>query len=113
LHFEILNGLAYRDLSYSAAKALPYFLAKVKLSSRNPDRYKNPFEFSYAEAVRYGFSKATFRGVIQELSDKGFIDWIKRGGLRCSSMCANGFCLSERWRQYGKAGFQERSSRAA
>jgi hypothetical protein len=113
LHFEIINGPAYRALGYSAAKALPFFLGKVKINSRNPDRYKTPFEFSYREAGRYGFSRATFRGVIEELSAKGFVDWTKKGGLRCDAMCGNEFCLSERWRQYGKAGFQERSSRAA
>lgn len=36
----------------------------------------------------------------------GFIDPIDKGGLRSDCKSSNFFCLSTRWKEYGKTGFQ-------
>lgn len=106
LTWEMLNSKAYKDLNYSSAKALPYFLGKYKGAYRDPQRYLLEFPFSYSEAKRYGFSNSTFSKVIQELVRKGFIDPVDRGGLRGDSKSYNLFKLSRRWEKYGTEGFE-------
>lgn len=43
---EMLNHEAYKALTPSAAKALPYFLAKVKISPNDPQSYESEFYFT-------------------------------------------------------------------
>ena len=106
---RMLNHKAYIDLSASAAKALPYFLWKVKNSDyRDERRYLEPFEFSYTEAESYGFSRKTFARVIRELVRKGFIDPYERGGLKSGGFGYNKFRLSLRWEDYGKQNFERK-----
>jgi hypothetical protein len=108
LTWEMLNSEAYKALSHSAAKALPYFLGKVKLPDRDPHRYISVFSFSYTEGKRFGFATSTFHKVIQELVGKGVIDPVDKGGLRSNGKSYNLFRLSERWRRYGTNEFESR-----
>lgn len=105
LIWEMLNSIAYKDISYSSAKALPFFLGKYKGQYRDPGRYQFQFYFPYSEAKRYGFPTATFSKVIQELIRKGFIDPVDKGGLRSDGRSYNFFRLSRRWEKYGSCDF--------
>ena len=106
LTWDLLNSKAYIDLPASPAKALPYFLGKVKASYNNPQRYLMEFSFSYSEGKRLGFASATFSHIIKELIKKGFIDPVDKGGLRSDGKSYNIFRLSKRWQQYGNADFK-------
>jgi len=106
LPWEMLNSSAYIELPHSAAKALPYFIGKVKGRLDDPERYKTEFSFSYREGKRYGFASATFSKVIQSLVAHGMIDPIDKGGLRSDYKSSNKFCLSFRWKNYGKTEFE-------
>jgi hypothetical protein len=104
--WELLNSEAYRKLTASAAKALPYFLGKNGSSShKEGNEYSGTFELSYGEAKRYGFATRTFSRVIQELVEKGFVDPAGYGGLRGFCKSFNKFKISDRWKQYGTKHF--------
>lgn len=106
LPWEMLNSPAYIELPHSAAKALPYFLGKIKTRLDDPNRFKTEFSFSYREGKRYGFAPATFSKAIQSLVAHGLIDPIDKGGLRSDCKSSNKFCLSFRWKDYGKPDFK-------
>jgi hypothetical protein len=106
LSWEMLNSPAYISLPHSAAKALPYFIGKVKRRLDDPQRYKTEFSFSYREAQRYGFAPGTFSKVIQSLVAYGLIDPIDKGGLRSDLKNLNKFSLSLRWKDFGKPEFE-------
>jgi hypothetical protein len=105
LLWQILNSKAYIELPFSACKALPYFLGKVKLKYGDPQRYLAEFSFSYTEGKRFGFALATFSKVIQALVHFGFIDPVDKGGLRGDCKSSNRFKLSKRWETYGTEDF--------
>ncbi len=107
LTWHMLNSQAYKELPFSAAKALPYFLGKVKVPHRDPKRLNEDFTFSYPEAVRLGFSRRTFSRVISSLIEHGFIDPVEKGGLRGYGCGYNVFKQSFRWKNYGKKDFKE------
>jgi hypothetical protein len=106
LTWSLLNGKAYKDLPPSAAKALPYFLGKVKSNPNNPNRYWVEFSFSYTEANKLGFAFGTFSKIIQDLVSFGFIDPIDKGGLRSECKSCSVFKLSRRWELYGTNSFE-------
>ena len=106
LPWQILNSKAYIELPFSACKALPYFLGKVKLRFGDPQRCLAEFSFSYTEGKRFGFALATFSKVIQALVHFGFIDPVDKGGLRGDCKSNNLFKLSGRWKVYGEANFE-------
>jgi hypothetical protein len=106
LLWDLLNGPAYKSLPASAAKALPYFLGKVKLPPKDPERYKQSFEFSYREGRKMGFAPATFSKIIQNLVRYGFIDPADKGGLRGDCRSSNKFMLSKRWECFGLETFK-------
>ncbi len=105
--WKLLNSRAFKELKYSAGKALPYFMGKPKLHYMNPERCTVEFDFSYKEAGRLGFSNGTHYRVISELIDKGFIDPVSKGGLRGAGLTSSHFKLSERWMDYGTKDFKE------
>jgi hypothetical protein len=102
----MLNSRAYRALPPSAAKALPFFLGKVKVKHFDQARFHEEFRFSYGEGKRYGFAPATFSRVIQALVRTGFIDPVDKGGLRSDGKRYNLFRLSRRWELFGTIDFE-------
>jgi hypothetical protein len=106
LPWKMLNSQAYKDLPPSPAKALPYFLGKVKRNQNDPYRYTDEFSFSYTEGKKLGFAPATFSKAIQALVTFGFVDPVDKGGLRGDSKSCNLFKLSTRWEAYGAKNFQ-------
>ena len=105
LFWQILNSKAYKQLPASAAKALPFFLGKVKCRHNDPHRYFEEFNFSYSEGQRLGFALATFAKVIRDLIFFGFVDPVDKGGLRGECKSYNVFRLSKRWENYGAEKF--------
>jgi hypothetical protein len=105
LTWTVLRSRAYLELKPSTGKALPFFLGKVYGAFNDPQRYCTSFSFSYTEADRYGFAIATFCRVIHDLIDKGFIDPVKKGGLRGDGKSYSLYQLSHRWKKYGTAEF--------
>jgi hypothetical protein len=107
LPWDMLNSKAYRDLPHAAAKALPFFLGKVKCGGYNdPTRYETVFTFPYSEAERLGFARATFARVIRDLVGTGFIDPVDKGGMKSEGLTKSHFRLSHRWTDYGEERFQ-------
>jgi hypothetical protein len=107
LTWNMLNHPAYKQLPSSAAKALPYFLGKVKINGNDPDRFSTIFEFSYTEAEAYGFARGSFGKIITDLMGHGFIDPIAKGGLRGLGKSSSQFSLSRRWENYGTDDYKE------
>lgn len=102
LHYELLNSMAYKKLSASTGKALPFFLAKVKIDHRSEDRYRETFSLTYSELTRrMGISQTTCAKIIRELVTIGFIDPVAKGGLNSQGKSSNKFRLSRRWEEYG------------
>ena len=107
LPWDMLNHEAYKKLPFAASKALPYFLGKVKMDYYDHNRLTTEFSFSYNEAMLLGFVSATFSKIIQDLVKFGFIDPRDKGGLRGDGKSNSLFCLSERWKLYGRPDFQD------
>jgi hypothetical protein len=105
LSWELLNSSAYKELKYSSAKALPFFLGKPKCPSTDRAYYTTVFTFSYAEAKRLGFAQGTWSGVIRDLVETGLVDPVEKGGLRGEGHSCSLFRLSNRWKEYGKPSF--------
>ena len=106
LLWGMLNCKSYIELPPSAAKALPYFLGKVKIAFNDPCRLSTIFSFSYKEADLLGFAPATFSKIIMDLVKHGFLDPVDKGGLRGDCKSNNLFCLSQRWKLFGQTDFQ-------
>lgn len=106
LTWQMLNSQAYKELPASAAKALPYFLGKVKVGYNDLQKYHIEFSLSYTEAQRFSFAVAIYYRVIENLTKYGFIDPIDKGGLRSRNRSYNLFRLSMRWKLYGTSEFE-------
>lgn len=100
LTWDLLNSPAYKKLTFSAAKALPYFLGKVKIHHGDTARYDTRFTFSYPEAEKLGFATATFSRITKELVLIGFIDFWEKGGLRGKGEGYNKYLLSKKWETF-------------
>jgi hypothetical protein len=103
----MLNSKAYKELPPSACKMLPYFLGKVKLLFRDTQYYWTEFSFPYSEGKRFGCAKKTFFEVVKALMKFGFIDPVKKGGLKGFKHTASIYKLSRRWEVYGTASFEQ------
>ena len=103
-----MNSAAYKALSPSAAKALPFFLAKVKIPVADEQRYRETFILSYGELKASAkISDKTCSKVFQELVGIGLIHPVEKGGLRGHGKGCSKYKLSKRWEQYGQPGFHE------
>jgi hypothetical protein len=106
--WKMLHSRAYKGLPPSAAKVLPYFIGKVqRIGYQDPARYETTFILPYAEAGNYGFGKTTFYNCIKALMKFGFIDPVRKGGLRGFGNTPNVFKLPKRWETYGTSDFKE------
>ena len=103
--WTVLNSKAYINLPPSAAKALPYFFGRPKVSFADRQYLQTTFSFSYKEAEKLGFAPATWSKVLQDLVAFGFIEPTKKGGLRGNGKVCAVFHLSDRWKCYGQRDF--------
>lgn len=105
--WEMLNSKSYKNLSFSASKALIYFSGKPKKKLTHQEYYNVDFEFTYTEAKNLGFkSSRTWIKIIIELVEKGFVDPVRKGGLRGDGKSSNKFRMSTRWMDYGTPEFK-------
>lgn len=95
----VLDSKRYKDLSFAASKLLPYFLGKVHMRPTDAQRYRTAFSFCYAEGVKFGFARETFRRCIKELEAAGFIFRTKVGGLCGDDHIPSRYMLSNLWEQ--------------
>lgn len=107
MDWKVLNSDAYKSLSHSSRASLPYWLGKPKKPFNDAENYEIDFKFPYAEAANYGFARATFARIIQEVISNGFVDPIRKGGLRGDGKSCSRFVLSRRWQNYGKPDFKK------
>lgn len=107
LTYELIDSEAYKSLQPSAGKLLPYCLRKVKEPYGSPKSYSTDFNFSYTEAAAKGFAKDTFSRSLHSLIERGFINLIKKGGLRGYQKSNSIYRLSDRWRKYDTPDFQQ------
>lgn len=105
--WALLNSKAFCSLTHSARACLPYWLGKPKARFDSAEYYEREFAFSYSEAHRYGFAKATFARIIRELVEKGFVDPKDKGGLRSDGLSCNHFALSRRWMRFNTPEFEQ------
>lgn len=104
--WELLNSTAYKELQPNASKALPFFLGKPKATYGTPQYLTTVFSFTYPEAKKLGFAQATWARVLRDLVENGFIDPVRKGGLRGNGKSASQFCLADRWKKYGQHEFE-------
>lgn len=102
---DILTSKAYLDLPFSARASLIHFLGKPKIFFNQKEYYTTEFTFSYVEAEKLGFAKATHARNIKSLIANGFIDPVSKGGLRGNGKSNSMFKLSTRYMDFGKANF--------
>lgn len=100
LHDE-LESTAYRTLSATAAKLLPYFKRICVKATRGKPDETTLFGFTYTEAGKYGFARRTFSRAVQDLQKHGFIDIAEVGGLRGAGHSCSQYKLSRRWVTFG------------
>lgn len=105
--YELIDSEAYKALPPSAGKLLPYCLRKVKEPYGSPKSYSTNFDFSYTEAAAKGFASDTFSRSLHALIEKGFINLIKKGGLRGYQKSNSIYRLSDRWRKYDTPDFEQ------
>jgi len=96
-----LESTAYRKLTATAAKLLPYFKRINSKATRGAPDYITLFGFTYTEASKYGFARRTFSRAVQELQKHGFIDIVEIGGLRGAGHSCSQYKLSKRWATFG------------
>jgi hypothetical protein len=106
LPWTVLNSPAFLEMTHAARAALPYWLGKPKAPFNKPEYFSNEFAFSYPEAARLGFAKATFCKVLCQVIEHGFVDPVSKGGLKGFGNCCSRFRLSRRWTVYGSKEFQ-------
>jgi len=110
--WEMLNSKAYKALKPSSAKALPFFMGKVKFGRKSGFEYESPvyyetiFRYPFHEGKEQGFSPATFQSVIEDLIDKGFVDPVCRGGKKSAGLGFSKFRLSPRWKMFNTEDFK-------
>jgi hypothetical protein len=98
--WELLNSVAYKKILPTAGKMLPVFIGKVHCMPQNGNYYRTEFEFFYSEAERLGVSRGTFKAVIRNLVEFGFLDIVTLGDLRGRHGTSSKFRLSDRWKNY-------------
>jgi len=104
-----MESEAYKAIkSVAAAKALPVFLCKFSAASARGE--KPICEFTYTEAkLVHGIARKSFARGVKEIHNLGFIDVVKKGGMReGSAWSATKFRKSDRWRDYGTHRFIEK-----
>lgn len=110
---KIIKSKAFRELK-TASSILVYLdflskrqMKKIKHKSKSDGwiiTNNGKIEYTYTEALKKGFTRPRFRGALDELIAKGFIDVTHRGGAydRDKSL----YSISTRWEKYGKEDFE-------
>jgi hypothetical protein len=99
LQYELLNSLAFQNLSNSSKVGLIYFYKDRK------NLHQVEVVLTFPQAKKYGVCKSstTFDSIKKELVEKGFLDSYAPGGLGKHST----FKTTYRWKLYGTAKFEK------
>ena len=114
-NLDLLKSEAFRSLSRGAMLLLHDVYAKKRVKGKGNRRQmlnNGEITFTYAEAEKMGYPRASFMRYRDELIAHGFLKITETGaGLYKSS---NLYALSNEWRRYGRPDFspQKRESRA-
>ncbi len=97
---EMQKSAAFKSLTASAIRVLLYSLflnyyAATRSTGRPVFKFTNK---TAREAL--GMNQQTFSRAKQELADKGFLEWVKRGGLKGCNGIASEFALSGDWKEW-------------
>jgi len=122
---ELIESQAFQSLNGTAIKVLIRFYQRRVFPNRSqkkrrPGTRQEPrpilnngkIVFTFAQAEKLGFPRATFMRALDMLVDRGFIDVAETGsGLFRSTTY---YAISDRWRKYGTPEFLvQRRSRGA
>ncbi|RII28908.1 MAG: hypothetical protein CXR31_03275 [Geobacter sp.] len=107
LRHEEHDSKAYMELTGNAAKLYGYMVrvartVAIKLGATC--EYTVIFDYTYTEAKNRGFSTSTFKRVIKELWQCGFINVVEIGGRTASKArgrMPSKYQLCKLWRTYG------------
>lgn len=102
---DMQQSPAFRSLSASAHRVLLWCFFKNYKSASAVDRPggRPIFKLTNMEArTSLGMNAQTFSRAKQELADKGFLEWVTRGGLRGVNGVASEFALSGKWKDWVK-----------
>lgn len=98
------KSAAFRSLSASALRLLLWATWKQYNATDNRSRGEtgNPrFKITNAEAAKeLGMGSATFSRAKDELAEKGFLVWAKRGGLQGCNGVASEYMLASEWKEW-------------
>lgn len=99
---DMQKSPAFQSLSASALRLLLWFIFKSYKAGTQNEKIQRPvFKVTNREALaELGMSAQTFSRAKQELADKGFMEWVKRGGLRGANGVASEFALSDEWKSW-------------
>jgi hypothetical protein len=113
IEYEMMESEAFRSLSGTAMWVLLRFMQKREWShTRSSGRKIRVYEdssltFTYPEANHFGISDTTFLRSIKTLVRRGFLDVEHRGGTMGQGRDYSRFKISDRWRKWGAADFDE------
>ena len=111
--YDLINSIAYRELTKNEMLMLHAFYLKRKLlhvkgKKGRSDSWEvlnnGEITFTYSEALKYGWGSKTFTRGLDKFIQVGFIDMAKQGlGISESSL----FSISKRWEKYGTEEFEK------
>jgi len=99
---DLMLSRAFRDLKPTAVILLLHILRIDKtLSWKNGDAYSGEFNLTFSEAEVLGLARPTTMRAVCDLSERGFIEIVVRGGLKSQRKTSSIYRVSERWRTWG------------
>jgi hypothetical protein len=97
---DMQKSAAFKSLTASAIRVLLYgIFLNYYAASRSTGRPVFKFTNKTAREA-LGMNQQTFSRAKQELADKGFLEWVKRGGLKGCNGIASEFALSGDWKEW-------------
>lgn len=102
---DMQRTVAFQSLTGSALRVLMWACFRNFNAATNTTASEKPkFKFTNAEAKsKLGMNSSTFSRAKNELNEKGFIDWAKRGGLKGVNGAPSLYCLSGKYKDWTPA----------
>lgn len=100
--YEMQTSPAFQSLSASAIRVLLWAIFEnFRAGTAKGAVGKPQFKMTNSDAQKYyGLSSQTFSRAKNELSEKGFLEWATRGGLKgCNGVCST-YYLSGEWKKW-------------
>lgn len=97
---EMQESAAFRSLAGSSLRVLLYSIF-LNYFAASRCTGKPVFKFTNKTAKeKLNMNQQTFSRAKQELAEKGFIKWVRRGGLKGCNGIASEFALSGDWKSW-------------